>query len=461
MKQINLIRLFKNPFFKYQSHYKRDFIKYKVLSKRHDSFLSRLDGCDLETRKSMDTLVAAIDLCNDESTNARTLKYFKFVEKKDEDIEVLWWPFRRKATEDFQVNILNKDAFRLNNGELLNDSLVNFGTHFYVPTKCLESSTQDNVYTFSTLFSSKLIDELPDNCFQRYRRVNRWVQKIDVFKKQFICFPIHAMERCHFFLICYVNVSAVLNGVDRNCDSFEGPEPCILIFDSIKLKKKSTYNKRLDALNEYLVLHWMASNFEMEDWCCGLISQKTLQERMKKMMVYVMSCPQQPCGDVSCGVYVIRNVTNIAKLQPCLNQESLNSCEIITLPGFDYAYDDILEDRDFLFATISSLIPKYESSLQGQEEETFEAVDTLKKTKKKRKFISSNSTESNIIGYADLRDSPIQARVDTLDENFDITYKSSYHITDIVKIPKKENTSKEKTWFSEQDVFMSTLEYSF
>jgi len=410
----------------------------------------------------MSALVASIDLCNDDFTDAKTLKFSKFDERKHEDSEVLWWPFTRKATEDFQVSILNKDAFRLNNGQLLNDSLVNFGTHFYVPTKCLESSAKDNVYTFSTLFSSKLIDELPDNCFQRYRRVNRWVQKIDVFTKTYLCFPIHAMERCHFFLICYVNVSAVLNGVDRNCDSFEGPEPCILIFDSMKLGKKSNYNKRLDAINEYLVLHWMASNFDMEDWCCGLISQKTLQERMKKIMVYVMSCPQQPCGDLSCGVYVIRNVTNIAKIQPCLNQEALSTCEFITLPGFDYAYEDILEDREFLFATISKKIPEYERSIQGKEEETFEAVEALKKTKKKRKVIETSSTESNVIGYTDLRDSPIQADVNTLDENFDITFTSLSHITDLVDIPKKKNTKKENSWFSaEQDLFMCTLEYTF
>ena len=272
---------------------------------------------------------------------------------------------------------------------------------------------------------------------------------------------MHAKERCHFFLICYVNVSAVLNGVDFNGDSFEGPEPCILIFDSMKAKTKGNYKKRLEVLNEYLVLHWMASNFDMEDWCCGVISQKTLQERMKQMKVYLMCCPQQPSGDVSCGVYVIRNVTLIAKIQPCLNQEALSTCENNTLLGFEYAYDDILEDREFLFATISSLIPGYERSLQEEGEETCDAEEAVKKTDKKRKLISSSSSESNIIGYADLRDSPIETKLETSDEMFDINYKSPSLITDKIQIPKKENSSKENTWFSEKDIFMCTLEYSF
>ena len=60
-----------------------------------------------------------------------------------------------------------------------------------------------------------------------------------------------------------------------------------------------------------------------------------------------------------------------------------------------------------------------------------------------------------------LRDSPIERKLDTLDEMFDINYKSPSLITDKIKIPKKENSSKENTWFSEQDIFMCTLEYSF
>ena len=75
-----------------------------------------IERCDLETRKSMTALVASIDLCIDESTNAKSLKYCKFDESKNEDNEVLWWPYRRKAKEDFRGCVLNKDAVRLNNG---------------------------------------------------------------------------------------------------------------------------------------------------------------------------------------------------------------------------------------------------------------------------------------------------------------------------------------------------------
>ena len=64
----------------------------------------------------MTALVASIDLCIDESTNAKSLKYCKFDESKNEDNEVLWWPYRRKAKEDFRGCVLNKDAVRLNNG---------------------------------------------------------------------------------------------------------------------------------------------------------------------------------------------------------------------------------------------------------------------------------------------------------------------------------------------------------
>lgn len=409
----------------------------------------------------MTTLVTSIDLTVEDSRNDKALKYFKFDESKDDDVEVLWWPFKTTIKEDFRVSILNRDAVRLNNGELLNDSLVNFGTHFYVPSKCLKSSFEDNVYTYSTLFSSKLIDELPDECFLRYRRVNRWVKKIDVFQKQFLCFPIHASERCHYFLICYVNVSAILNGVDSTCDDFEGPHPCILIFDSIREKNCINYNKRVEILNEYLVLHWLASKFDIEDWCCGLISQKTLQDRMKKMKVYRMRCPQQPRGDLSCGVYVIRNVTNIAKMQPLLKQDALSSCENITLPGFDYTYDDILEDREYLFATISSLLPGYELSLHEKEEEKFEEVVTMKKTEKKRKLKTSCSTDSKIIGFADLRDSPIQAIVDKLDINFDIYHKSPIPFCDTVENQKTKKSIKEKSLFSKEDLSLCSLEYSF
>ncbi|KAL0960923.1 hypothetical protein HGRIS_005930 [Hohenbuehelia grisea] len=94
------------------------------------------------------------------------------------------------------VTIKNSDLLRLQPGEYLNDTLIEFGLKLWL--KDLEDKNPAfarTIHVFSSFFYKKLNKR---NLEEGYQSVKKWTSKVDLFDKKFIIIPIN--ENLHWYL---------------------------------------------------------------------------------------------------------------------------------------------------------------------------------------------------------------------------------------------------------------------
>ncbi|KAG5654258.1 hypothetical protein H0H81_005501 [Sphagnurus paluster] len=94
------------------------------------------------------------------------------------------------------VNLTNADLKRLQPGEFLNDTLIEFGLKLWL--KKLHDSNPElanEVHVFSSFFYKKLNKRIFD---EGYDSVRKWTAKLDLFSKKYIIIPIN--EHLHWYL---------------------------------------------------------------------------------------------------------------------------------------------------------------------------------------------------------------------------------------------------------------------
>ncbi|KAF8195366.1 hypothetical protein BJ912DRAFT_138312 [Pholiota molesta] len=95
------------------------------------------------------------------------------------------------------VNITNGDLARLQPGEYLNDTLIEFGLKLWL--KNLEEKQPElaqQVHIFNSFFYKKLNNK--KNEVQAFETVRKWTSKFDIFQKKYIIVPIN--EHMHWYL---------------------------------------------------------------------------------------------------------------------------------------------------------------------------------------------------------------------------------------------------------------------
>ncbi|KAF5382633.1 hypothetical protein D9615_003013 [Tricholomella constricta] len=104
------------------------------------------------------------------------------------------------------VNINNADLKRLQPGEFLNDTLIEFGLKLWL--RRLEESNPElarQIHVFSSFFYKKLHQK---NMDEGYESVRKWTAKIDIFSKKYIIVPIN--ENFHWYLVIIYQPEHVL-----------------------------------------------------------------------------------------------------------------------------------------------------------------------------------------------------------------------------------------------------------
>ncbi|KAJ1973494.1 hypothetical protein H4R34_005058, partial [Dimargaris verticillata] len=157
------------------------------------------------------------------------------------------------------VTVTTHDLYRLNDGEYLNDSVIEFYLK-YLQERLVATNPElaADVHIFNTFFYPQLVarsnrmglnllislnpyfnmcaffrigqillalvGSLATEC---YDRVKSWTSKVDIFKKRFIIIPIH--DRAHWFLALIVNpglmVSEAVDGESTPSASSSSPMP--------------------------------------------------------------------------------------------------------------------------------------------------------------------------------------------------------------------------------------------
>ncbi|NXU57760.1 SENP6 protease, partial [Turnix velox] len=109
------------------------------------------------------------------------------------------------------ISVTNEDLHCLNEGEFLNDVIIDFYLKYLVLEK-LKKEDADRIHVFSSFFYKRLnqrerrsIHEISNLSIQqkRHGRVKTWTRHVDIFEKDFIFVPLN--EAAHWFLavICF------------------------------------------------------------------------------------------------------------------------------------------------------------------------------------------------------------------------------------------------------------------
>ncbi|KAA8915294.1 hypothetical protein TRICI_002651 [Trichomonascus ciferrii] len=232
-------------------------------------------------------------------------------QKKREDHEKFKEQFNFQFHDKKTVTITPDDYNRLDEGEFLNDTMVNFYLK-YLKQRAGEhrSDVEKYTYVFNTFFYEKLMQKNADGT-SGFENVKKWTAKIDLFQMKYIVIPIN--WRMHWYVVIVYNLPNSLKYAEKEEASEtpveiqvkirsetpkkSAPEdgPIIFVLDSLRGAGTST---SVRALKDFFVA---------EAWDKKRI--KLSRDVFRGMNPVV---PQQP-NFCDCGIYVLHYVERFLK----------------------------------------------------------------------------------------------------------------------------------------------------
>lgn len=213
---------------------------------------------------------------------------------KDEDEEST--ATTRQRAHFVTINV--GDYERLDPGEWLNDSLVDFWMQWI----SRDVTTLDSKFhLFTSHFFTTLSSGGPEAVASWTRR-----KKINIFKKRLIFIPIN--KQMHWSLCVIVNPGALVEGGDRPRTQ-DDPLSCMIFMDSLRM-----HNKKIVARH---VRKWLNSEWQR-------VSTENLDENSPSIVKepfrgdsFRMFCPKVPLQNNTwdCGVFVCRYAYAIYELR--------------------------------------------------------------------------------------------------------------------------------------------------
>ncbi|XP_009957739.1 PREDICTED: sentrin-specific protease 6-like, partial [Leptosomus discolor] len=188
------------------------------------------------------------------------------------------------------ISVTNEDLHCLNEGEFLNDVIIDFYLKYLVLEK-LKKEDADRIHVFSSFFYKRLnqrerrnIHETSNLSIQqrRHGRVKTWTRHVDIFEKDFIFVPLN--EAAHWFLavICFPglekpkyepnphyheNATTQLKSSSSDGES-NTPSPLPNELDAQNSPSKSTVKKTLTKKYNTALIDPNAETEDSESSCC-------------------------------------------------------------------------------------------------------------------------------------------------------------------------------------------------
>ncbi|RDX50208.1 hypothetical protein OH76DRAFT_1332369, partial [Lentinus brumalis] len=104
----------------------------------------------------------------------------------DLDELVLVYPFFGTGA----VNVTRGDLKRLDPGQYLNDTIIEFGLKVWLEElRKDQPELAEQVHVFNSFFYKKLVTK--KNVADTYASVRKWTSKVDIFSKKYIIVPIN------------------------------------------------------------------------------------------------------------------------------------------------------------------------------------------------------------------------------------------------------------------------------
>lgn len=199
------------------------------------------------------------------------------------------------------------DFERLEEGEFLNDTVVNFFLK-YCHERLLKMLPEigKTTHIFNTYFFERLSRDGVANFDEAYNQLKKWTSKVDLFSKQYIVIPVH--QALHWYVIIIYNAPMLLHNEAGNGGSVDdeidvdAPEgavgrPRMFVFDSLKRGNTSMYGDSFRLIRLF-IQHEAKAKFGKD-----LDVAHSLRTRLAH-------CPQQR-NYCDCGVFLIHYVQKL------------------------------------------------------------------------------------------------------------------------------------------------------
>ncbi|XP_064629146.1 sentrin-specific protease 6-like isoform X2 [Lineus longissimus] len=165
------------------------------------------------------------------------------------------------------ITVTNEDLFCLNEGEFLNDTIIDFYLKYVVHNE-LSEEERDKTHIFNSFFYKRLtqkqarLSSLADDVtlppiLKRHARVKTWTRHVDIFAKDFVIVPIN--EHAHWFLaiICFPGLKEpefekVIHPKTKVAIQKQ-KQTCILVMDSLAGPSRQNI---IRTLRDYLQVEW-------------------------------------------------------------------------------------------------------------------------------------------------------------------------------------------------------------
>ncbi|KAG5513749.1 hypothetical protein PMAC_000787 [Pneumocystis sp. 'macacae'] len=123
------------------------------------------------------------------------------------------------------VVIYDDDIERLNDGEFLNDTIIDFYLK-YIQNKLLQNNPSkiEESYIFNTFFYKRLIDKDRSGKKGGYQNVKKWTSKtkINLFTKKYVVVPVNESLHWYVAIICNLDTvpcKPIVHDIDKNIQS--------------------------------------------------------------------------------------------------------------------------------------------------------------------------------------------------------------------------------------------------
>ena len=238
------------------------------------------------------------DLYDRKKTRTQMKKKKKGSKMKDEEEE------EPVLLEYDGVPIRQDDLDKLDDGEFLNDEVIDFGLRYF--RNRLHKDEQRHFLVYSTFFFSKLriVLQADKGCGD----VRKWTKGIDdIFARDFLFVPINDSLHWTLAVVCWAglvdkpHVLGDSEDSEESEDEGEGKEPCILVFDSLGGRTRNL-NRLYDYLNAMKAR-------EMKEDITKPIKRRFTQDSLP---VIAAKVPEQE-NSYDCGCFVIEYAKRLMK----------------------------------------------------------------------------------------------------------------------------------------------------
>ncbi|RUS24234.1 hypothetical protein BC938DRAFT_473906 [Jimgerdemannia flammicorona] len=132
------------------------------------------------------------------------------------DRTILVYPFKGVGA----VTMTEEDISRLDDGEFLNDNIIEFYLKWYFDQlKMKNLELANKVHIFNSFFYKRLTQKAKSNKTENnYDRVKKWTSKVDLFRKRYIFMPVNESLHWYLVLICNPNLMLPLSSQNNPID---------------------------------------------------------------------------------------------------------------------------------------------------------------------------------------------------------------------------------------------------